>query len=107
MTEQNLITSDMRAQYEREGYLRPRARPVRSQLELFRSGAQYSIDKLDAAMDEAGADPIGISARGSRYFSSMIYQDRPELRQFLFGDPMAAIAGQRSARTRTCSGNSM
>ena len=53
------------------------------QLELLRGGAQYSIDKLDAAMDAAGTDSLGINHRAKRYFSSMIYQDRPELRQFL------------------------
>ena len=61
------------------------------QLELLRGGAQYSIDKLDAAMDAAGTDRLGINHRGKRYFSSMIYQDRPELRQFLFSDTMAEI----------------
>ena len=42
-------------------------------------------------MDEAGVDRIGINARGKRYFSNFIYQDRPELRKFLFGDTMAEI----------------
>ena len=42
-------------------------------------------------MDDAGVDRIGINARGKRYFSNMIYQDRPELRQFLFSDTMAQI----------------
>lgn len=90
-TEPSLITSDMRAQYEQEGYFVLESVLSEAQLELLRSGAQYSMDKLDAEMDEAGTDTIGINHRGKRYFSSMIYQDRPELRQFLFGDLMADI----------------
>ncbi len=85
----NLVTPEMRAQYEEEGYFVLERVLTAEQLELLRSGAQYSIDKLDAAMDEAGVDRININARGKRYFSNMIYKDRPELRQFLFSDTMA------------------
>ncbi len=42
-------------------------------------------------MDEAGVDSIGINHRGKRYFSNMIYQDRPELRTFLFSDTIEQI----------------
>ena len=87
----HLVTPEMRAQYEREGYFVLERVLTAEQLELLRSGAQYSIDKLDAAMDEAGVDRININARGKRYFSNMIYKDRPELRQFLFSDTMAQI----------------
>jgi len=86
-----LVTPQMRAQYVKEGYFVLESVLSEEELELLRGGAQYSIDKLDAAMDEAGVDRIGINARGKRYFSNMIYQDRPELRQFLFGDTMAEI----------------
>ena len=86
-----LVTPEMRAQYEQEGYFVLERVLTDEQLELLRGGAQYSIDKLDAAMDKAGVDRIGINARNKRYFSNMIYQDRPELRQFLFSDTMAQI----------------
>ena len=81
----------MREQYGNEGYFVLERALTDEQLELLRGGAQYSIDKLDAAMDDAGVDRIGINARGKRYFSSMIYKDRPELREFLFSDTMAEI----------------
>src|SRR5262249_18757057 len=86
-----VVTDGMRRQYEPEGYfiLGPALRA--DQLELLRGGAQVSIDKADAEMDEAGVDRLGINARGKRYFSPMIYQDRPELRRFLFSDLMAGI----------------
>jgi ectoine hydroxylase-related dioxygenase (phytanoyl-CoA dioxygenase family) len=86
-----LVTAQLKEQYEREGYFVLEQALSAEQLELLRSGAQYSIDKLDAEMDAAGTDSIGISHRGKRYFSSMIYQDRPELRDFLFGDLLADI----------------
>jgi ectoine hydroxylase-related dioxygenase (phytanoyl-CoA dioxygenase family) len=88
-----LVTPQMRAQYENEGYFVLEGVLTDDELDLLRGGAQYSIDKLDAAMDEAGVDRIGINARGKRYFSNMIYQDRPELRRFLFGETMAEICG--------------
>jgi ectoine hydroxylase-related dioxygenase (phytanoyl-CoA dioxygenase family) len=86
-----VITDAMREQYQREGYFILERALSEEQLELLRGGAQYSIDKLDQEMDARGADRIGINARGKRYFSAMIYQDRPELRQFLFSDLMAEI----------------
>ena len=81
----------MRRQYADEGYFVLERALDDEQLELLRGGAQYSIDKLDAEMDAAGVDRLGINARGKRYFSNMIYRDRPELRSFLFSDLMAEI----------------
>ena len=91
MTSADLVTPDHLAQFRDEGYFVLDSVLTDEQLELLRGGAQYSIDKLDAAMDAAGTDSLGINHRGKRYFSSMIYQDRPELRQFLFSDTMAEI----------------
>lgn len=90
-TRASLVTPEMLEQYRTEGYFVLPAVLGEEELELLRSGAQFSIDKLDAAMDEAGVDRIGINARGKRYFSNFIYHDRPELRRFLFGDTMAEI----------------
>jgi ectoine hydroxylase-related dioxygenase (phytanoyl-CoA dioxygenase family) len=90
-TRTGLVTEEMREQYRNEGYFVLERALTDEQLELLRGGAQYSVDKLDAAFDEAGVDRIGINARGKRYFSNMIYKDRPELRRFLFSDTMAEI----------------
>jgi ectoine hydroxylase-related dioxygenase (phytanoyl-CoA dioxygenase family) len=87
----NLVTRAHLDQFRDEGYFVLDRVLTDEQLELLRGGAQYSIDKLDAAMDAAGTDSLGINHRGKRYFSNMIYQDRPELRQFLFSDTMAEI----------------
>ncbi|MET9478185.1 phytanoyl-CoA dioxygenase family protein [Streptomyces sp. NPDC002922] len=86
-----LVTPELREQYENEGYFVLESVLTDEQLELLRSGAQYSIDRLDAEMDAAGVDRIGINHRDKRYFSNMIYQQRPELRQFLFSDTVAEI----------------
>ncbi len=86
-----IVTDEMRRQYEAEGYFIIERALDADQLELLRGGAQFSIDKADAEMDKAGVDRLGINARGKRYFSPMIYQDRPELRRFLFSDLMAEI----------------
>lgn len=86
-----LTTDEMREQYRTEGYFLLERALSDEHLELLRGGAQFSIDKLDAAMDEAGVDRIGINARGKRYFSNFIYRDRPELRQFLFSELMRQI----------------
>ncbi|HWM38661.1 MAG TPA: hypothetical protein VNS49_16230, partial [Streptomyces sp.] len=86
-----LVTPELREQYENEGYFVLERALTDEQIELLRSGAQYSIEKLDAEMDEAGVDRIGINHRGKRYFSNMIYQQRPELRKFLFSDLTAEI----------------
>lgn len=85
------VTDGMREQYEREGYFVLERVLTDEQLELLRGGAQYSVDKLDAAMDEAGVDSIGINHRGKRYFSNMIYKERPELRTFLFSETIRQI----------------
>ena len=60
-------------------------------LALLRREAQYSIERMDAQMDAAKTDVIGINHRGKRYFSSNVFIERPELRRFLFSDLMADV----------------
>ncbi len=86
-----LITADLLDQYRSEGYFVLEAVLEPDELELLRSGAQFSMDRLDQAMDAEGVDRLGINARGKRYFSAMVYRERPELRPFIFGDTMAQI----------------
>ncbi|QGN33107.1 phytanoyl-CoA dioxygenase family protein [Microlunatus sp. Gsoil 973] len=86
-----LVTDDLVAQYRDEGYFILEKVIGADDLDLLRSAAQYSIDRLDAAMDAAGVDRLGINAKGKRYFSNMIYQQRPELRHFIFGPIMEDI----------------
>lgn len=87
----DLVTDQMLEQYRQEGYFVLESVIGADDLELLRSGAQYAIDRADQEMSEAGVDRLGINARGKRYFSSMVYQGRPELREFIFGPTMAQI----------------
>jgi hypothetical protein len=73
----DLVTPAMLDQYRTEGYFVLESVLSPDELELLRSGAQFSMDRLDAIMDREGVDRIGINARGKRYFSSMVYQERP------------------------------
>lgn len=86
-----LVTDQMRQQYRDEGYFVVERALSPEQLELLRAGAQHAMDKTDAALDAAGVERAGINLKGKRYFSSMIYQDLPQLRRFLFSDTMADI----------------
>lgn len=88
---QGVVTDAMREQFVQEGYFILKNVLAPDQLELLRSEADYAVAKLDAEMDAAGADRIGINARGKRYFAAMIYRDRPALRRFLFSELMADI----------------
>lgn len=87
----DLITEDDIRQYHDEGYFILDSVIDADDLELLLSAAQFSMDRLDAQMDTDGVDRIGINARGKRYFSNMIYRDRPELRRFIFGPVMEQI----------------
>jgi ectoine hydroxylase-related dioxygenase (phytanoyl-CoA dioxygenase family) len=86
-----VMTDEQREQYRQEGCVILERVLGDEQLELLRAEAQFAIDKKDEEMDAAGVDRLGINVRGKRYFSSMIYQDRPRLRQFLFSELMAGI----------------
>ncbi len=87
----DLVTPEMITQYRDEGYFVLDSVLSPEELDLIRSGAQYSVDRLDAQMADEGVDRIGINARGKRYFSALVYAERPELRPFVFGPTMAAI----------------
>jgi ectoine hydroxylase-related dioxygenase (phytanoyl-CoA dioxygenase family) len=87
----SVVTEEHRQQYRDEGYfVLPRVLADHD-VELLRSGAAYAIAKADAEMDARGTDRLDINARGRRYFSNNVAQDRPELRGFLLGELMANI----------------
>jgi ectoine hydroxylase-related dioxygenase (phytanoyl-CoA dioxygenase family) len=85
------VTPEMVAQYQQEGYFVLERAVGEDDLALLRDGAAFSVERLDRQMDEAGVDRVGLNARHRRYFDHMVYQQRPELRRFLFGDTMAEI----------------
>jgi ectoine hydroxylase-related dioxygenase (phytanoyl-CoA dioxygenase family) len=85
------VTDEHRDQFRREGYFILDGVLTTSELEVLRDGADYAIAKLDARMDAAGVDVLGINHRGKRYFSAMTSRERTDLRAFVFGDLMAEI----------------
>lgn len=85
------VTDAMVRQFRDEGYAILERAVGAADLELLRGAAQYSIDVAEQAMDAAGVDRLGLNARGKRYFSHMVYQQRPELRRFIFGPVMEGI----------------
>lgn len=91
MSASPLVTPTMIDQYRDEGYFILEKAIGEADLELLRGGGQFAMDRLDQQMDEAGVDRLDINAKGKRYFSAMVYRDRPELRRFLFGPTMAQI----------------
>lgn len=85
-----LVSDQQRRQYRDEGYFVLEGVLSSEQLELLRAGAQQAMDKVDAALDAAGTDRVGINLKGRRYFASMC-SELPQLRRFLFSDIMADI----------------
>ncbi len=94
---QSAVTEEQRRQYREEGYFLLPSILSDTDVDLLRSGAAYSIAKADAAMDARGTDRLGINARGRRYFSNKVAQERRELRSFLFGELMADVCTSRTS----------
>lgn len=86
-----LVSAEMLRSYQEEGFFILPGVVSGDELELLRSGAQASIDEVDARMDAEGVDVVGINVRGRRYFGTWRYREMPQLRSFVFGDTMAQI----------------
>ncbi len=85
------MTEVQKKQFRDEGYcILPGVIPA-DHLELLRGQCQRFIDKMDAQMDAAGTDVMGINHRGRRYFVSNCYREEPRLREFLFSPLMAEV----------------
>lgn len=93
-TTESLVTDAMLHQFHDEGYFVLDQVLDDDELDLLRSGAEYAIKQADTEMDAAGVDRLGINARNKRYFSTMVYRNRPELRAFAFGPTMADICAR-------------
>jgi ectoine hydroxylase-related dioxygenase (phytanoyl-CoA dioxygenase family) len=85
------ITEEQVRQFREEGYfILERAIPD-EHLELLRRHCQGSIDDADAEMDRRGTDTMGITKRGSRYFTCHPSTTRPELYRFILSPLMAEV----------------
>ena len=85
------ISREQRKQYRDEGYfLLDRVIPDQD-LEFLRSECTTLIRAQDEEMDRLKTDELNLSRRNSRYFVFLPSKDRPNLRNFIFGDLMAEI----------------
>jgi len=92
MTAATVTISDaQKQQFEDEGYFILERVIPEAHLEILRGECQRFIDMMDAEMDKAGTDVLGISHRNKRYFVSLRYKESAHLRDFLFSDLMADI----------------
>lgn len=88
------LTDQQVRSYREHGWtLAPSILPA-EHLALLRGNAQIAIDKVDAEMDQAGTDVIGINHRGKRYFSTNTSQQQPALCDFIFSPLMAGLCRQ-------------
>ena len=78
-------------QFSREGYAIFRGVLAGWALDLLREECGHFVAREDARMDAAGADTLGLSRRGQRYFANECQRERPELRKVLFSDAMAEV----------------
>jgi ectoine hydroxylase-related dioxygenase (phytanoyl-CoA dioxygenase family) len=87
----SIVSEAQQRQYRDEGWFVLERVLSDQQLELLRSFAQAGMREIDARMDDAGVDVLGLNHRGQRYFANGMAQTVPELRAFVFGDLMADI----------------
>ena len=86
-----IVTREHQQQFQQEGWFLLKNVVPADHLELLRRNAQFAIEECDAEMDRRRVDVLGLNHRGKRYFSALVFKQRPELRQFLFSDLMAQI----------------
>jgi ectoine hydroxylase-related dioxygenase (phytanoyl-CoA dioxygenase family) len=87
----NVVTEAQQQQYRKEGWFILERALSDQQLELLRAFAQQGISQIDARMDDAGVDDLGLNHRGQRYFANGMATTEPALRAFVFSDLMADI----------------
>lgn len=91
MTQTARADDATREHLEREGYAILRDALSPDELELLRTELDRHIAEVDAEMDAAGTDTIGLNHRGKRYFVANRCLVNDRLRDFVLGDTMAGI----------------
>ena len=85
------ITEEQRDQYRNEGYLFLENAIPAEQVEGLRQECQRYIDRYDAEMEAKGVTVQGINHYKKRYFISRRGLESPTIKDFLFGERMAAV----------------
>jgi ectoine hydroxylase-related dioxygenase (phytanoyl-CoA dioxygenase family) len=86
-----IVTPEQVTQYQEQGYCILEKVIPDDLLEGLRSECGRYIDMMNAEMDRAGADVLGISHRNKRYFISLKHRESAKVTQFLFSDVMAEV----------------
>jgi len=86
-----LITAEMKAQYQEEGYLILKKVIPEELLIILREECSYFLGYADAELDSADKKTRGLNHRGSRYFISNRYRFSGRLWQFIFSQLMAEL----------------
>ena len=86
----SLVTVTHLQQYEQKGYFVLEQVIPFALLELLREECRHFMDEMDAKMEAAGTDHLGLSFRQSRYFLSVWHKSK-RIREFVFSDVMADI----------------
>ena len=84
------VTAEQQRQYEEKGFFVLKSVIPPAHLELLRDECQRFMDAMDAKMEAAGTDHLGLSFRQSRYFLS-VWRESQRLAPFVFSDLMADI----------------
>lgn len=85
------VTGAHRRRFADDGYFVLEGAVPGDVLEVARSDADASVVAIEAWMDAAGTDTMGLSRRGQRYSIGDRVPERPELAAFAFGPLMAAV----------------
>ena len=88
----NIVSEEQRELYQTEGYMIFEKVIPDDMLEMMRQECSYFLGYIDARMDVAGKETMGITHRGKRYFIGNVYRMSPYLWRFLYSDFMAEIA---------------
>lgn len=85
------ISQEQKQQFINEGYiLLENVIPV-DLLAILRGECARYMDAINAEMDEADVDVMGLNHRDKRYFIKMKYKESTGLQNFLFSDLMADV----------------
>ena len=80
------LAETQKKQFRDQGYIILEQIIVEEDLEMLRRTCRDAIAEIEARMDAAGEDVMGITHRGLRYFIPTSFETHPELRRFYFGD---------------------
>lgn len=86
------LTDEQIAQFAREGYTVVHGALRGDDLDGLRAECARRLEVLSGLMDATGAETLGLTHRGRRYFLHAPYEESPALTALLFGDTLVGLA---------------